>query len=811
MEILDRLRAFQFRISRTILFFWIKPTVLGASNLELSDDDSVCYVLPFRSTADLLVTDRCSEDALLPRPSQPIPGVNEKRAVFFVGHPEGRFGRRTQRVLSERMVRLFTHQNETTSDIKIVPVSIFWGHQPDREKSLYKLILSENWTVTNRLKKLLAIIFHPRHILIEYSAPLSLRQLITSEPNPDKQIRKLLRVLRVHFRHQRQAVIGPDLSHRRTLINTMLSSNAVRQTIEKEVVQTDAQIHTIEKKALAYAREIASHQSYRVIRFFHVVLTWLWHKLYDGIEVNNVEAVQQAALSNEIIYVPCHRSHIDYLLLSYVLYHNGLTPPHIAAGKNLNLPIVGPLLRRAGAFFMRRSFQGDALYRAIFDEYLHQMFVRGYSVEYFIEGGRSRTGRTLDPKTGMLSMTMRSFARDASRPICLMPVYFGYERVLEVATYMSELTGKDKKTESLLDIFGVLRSFRYSFGKVTVNFGAPLMLDSFLDENLTNWRTPGELDNARFSAVCGELARKLATEINRAVAINPVTLVATALLGTPRQIMEEQQLLTQIGILRSIARGANYSDQITVTDAPSREVLEKAIEITGITREQHAFGTTINATPELSAMLAYYRNNVANIYAIPSLIARFVMTERTTSIAAVTDFLRGLYPYLRSEYFLPFEESDIQSLCTHALQLLHDNDVIEVDLKGERLNAPEPTSVEFESLVYLAEIIEPTLERFHIVATLLASAKPRSVRQLESDASAIAQRLSTIYGINSPTFFDKSLFGNFINTLKSENMVQVSDNRVSIAQDFTRLSENAAATLDIGMRHHVLQALSSEK
>ena len=248
MEILDRLRAFQFRISRTILFFWIKPTVLGASKLELTDDDSVCYVLPFRSTADLLVTDRCSEDALLPRPSQPISGVDEKRAVFFVGHPEGRFGRRTQRVLSERMARLFTHQNESTNDIKIVPVSIFWGHQPDREKSLYKLILSENWTVTNRLKKLLAIIFHPRHILVEYSAPLSLRQLINSEPNPDKQIRKLLRVLRVHFRHQRQAVIGPDLSHRRTLINTMLSSNAVKQTIEKEVAQSDAQIHAVEKK-----------------------------------------------------------------------------------------------------------------------------------------------------------------------------------------------------------------------------------------------------------------------------------------------------------------------------------------------------------------------------------------------------------------------------------------------------------------------------------------------------------------------------------------------------------------------------------
>ena len=99
---------------------------------------------------------------------------------------------------------------------------------------------------------------------------------------------------------------------------------------------------------------------------------------------------------------------------------------------------------------MRRSFQDDALYKAVFDEYLHQMFTRGYSVEYFIEGGRSRTGRTLVPRTGMLSMTLSSFQRDSTKPIAFLPVYFGYERVIEASTYMGELTGKSKKTSPFL-------------------------------------------------------------------------------------------------------------------------------------------------------------------------------------------------------------------------------------------------------------------------------------------------------------------------------------------------------------------------
>lgn len=314
------------------------------------------------------------------------------------------------------MLRLFDYEAAGRGPIKIVPVSLFWGHQPDQEKSWVKLILSDNWSATSRIKKFLALLFHPNHILVQFGQPVILADYV-ADAERERQVRRLMRILRVHFTHQKQAILGPDLSHRRTLINSIMESESVRTAIAREANTGKTAIVAIEKKALAYANEIVSDQSYRVIRFFHVLLSWLWNKLYDGIEVHHIEQVKTLAQAHEIVYIPCHRSHIDYLLLSYVLYHNGLTPPHIAAGRNLNLPIAGSLLRRAGAFFMRRSFQGDSLYKAVFDEYLHLMFVRGYSVEYFIEGGRSRTGRTLVPRTGMLSMTMKSFQRDSSRPM----------------------------------------------------------------------------------------------------------------------------------------------------------------------------------------------------------------------------------------------------------------------------------------------------------------------------------------------------------------------------------------------------------
>ncbi len=151
---------------------------------------------------------------------------------------------------------------------------------------------------------------------------------------------------------------------------------------------------------------------------------------------------------------------MDYLLLSYVLYHQGLVPPHIAAGINLNFWPAGPIFRRLGAFFIRRTFKGNKLYSTVFREYLGELFSRGYSVEYFVEGGRSRTGRLLDPKTGTLSMTIQAMLRGGTRPITLIPIYIGYEHVMEVGTYAKELRGATKEKESLPQMLRGLSKLR---------------------------------------------------------------------------------------------------------------------------------------------------------------------------------------------------------------------------------------------------------------------------------------------------------------------------------------------------------------
>src|SRR3546814_7907274 len=131
---------------------------------------------------------------------------------------------------------------------------------------------------------------------------------------------------------------------------------------------------------------------------------------------------------------------------------------------------------------MRCSFKCNPLYTSVFNEYLHNLFTRGFPVEYFVEGGRSRTGRMLQPKTGMLALTLRSYVRSSRLPILFVPVYIGYERVLEGRTYLGELRGAAKKKESIFDIFKVIGALKQRFGQVWVNFGEPLKLNELLDQ-----------------------------------------------------------------------------------------------------------------------------------------------------------------------------------------------------------------------------------------------------------------------------------------------------------------------------------------
>jgi glycerol-3-phosphate O-acyltransferase len=761
MNLTDRL----FYAMRKILFLWVRTEVINLA--EIDTQKPVYYVLPTQSLSDHCTLEQ--ECLRLGLPSSCAQNVLYLNSTNW-------FGRKKTRL--EKLKQLMS--DAQLHDIQIVPVTILWGRSRTREESLIKALLSATWSQIGTFQKSLMVILHGRQTLVQFSRAISLQEFIQDSPEPNKAAKKLTRILGVHFRLVRTAVIGPDLSHRRTLLNSLVFSPSVRHAIEIKSKNNKKLVKQTQKEARAIANEIAANYSYAILRFMDILLTWLWNKLYNGINTHHLDRLQEIAPHHEIVYVPCHRSHIDYLLLSYVLQRNGLMVPHIAAGINLNMPIVGAILRRSGAFFMRRTFT-NKLYTAVFDEYMHKIIQRGYSIEYFIEGGRSRTGRLRPPKTGMLSFTLRSFLRDHKRSIAFMPVYISYEKIFEGSTYLNELRGQAKKDETLVDMLSTIKQLKENYGKVAVNFGQPIYLAEFMDSDIPNWHETNYMEDEKPSwmpALLDNLAITINQRINSAAVTNPTSLVALALLSAPQQALPEKTLLHLLDHYRMLLEKMPYSEEMVIAPGCSAEwVTHTEKEMQLLVRTPHVLGDMLQLTGETAVLMTYYRNNILHLFALPSVIACLFNNQAILSKAQITLFCETIYPYLQGELYLRWSIEELPNVIEKYLSVFAELGLIQ--RAGSRYRRNEAGTTIPINLSLLAQAILPTLERFYIAFTLLSvhGSGNLKISELEKSCQDIAERLSILHGLHAPEFCDKSLFTQFIQLLRDNRLLITNEDR----------------------------------
>lgn len=810
------LRSLILTLFRKILFLWVRTDVSGNSveALGVDPEKPVCYVLQYSSLSSRLVLEQEVLRAGLPGAESSLPVKNGPNHSFFFLYRRigGLFRRRQTPVPTGEFRALVRHGLEhPEQDVQIVPVSLFWGRSPDKEKSLVKLLLSDTWSVAGRLQKFLIIMMHGRSTYVQFNQPLSLKQVIDEYRHSEERAnRKLARILRTHFRRVRQAVLGPDLSHRRTLVGGLVRTQAVKEAIRETARKDDIPPEKVRAKAYKYADEIAASMSIVTIRFLEVVLSWLWNRIYNGIAINNIRVAKEEAQDNAVVYVPCHRSHIDYLLLSYVLYKNGLMPPHIAAGINLNMPIVGPILRRGGAFFMRRSFRDNPLYATVFNEYMHVMFSRGYSVEYFVEGGRSRTGRMLQPRPGMLSMTVRSFLRDHRKPIVFVPVYIGYEKVMEGRSYLGELRGKKKQKESVFAIAKTVRKLSNSFGQVAVNFGEAIPLAEVLNEVEPSWREEAYDSEYRpkwLNQAVSELSNRVASSINASVAVNPIGMTATVLLGTDRLAMDEGQLIRLMDQYADLLKAFPYADTITLPEGSGKDWVDYCENMGLITRQPQKLGDIIALEGSNAILMTYYRNNIQHLFALPSLIASLFENKNSLRRDKIEFLASVAYPYLKSELFLKYDAEEIDGVINQWIDVLLEKGLL-FEEEEDRISRPEEGTDAMLRLRVLSRFIIQTLERYHIAIGILRKYGSGKITagELEEQSTLLAERMSILFGLNAPEFFDKTLFRNFIANMQHNGVITTDDDGLLCYTDgLDEVAEDARLVLSVEKRQAIQQ------
>ena len=808
--------ARQFLV-RKMLAVWVKVTIKpdDAAAMIAAEPRPVCYVFERESSADLAVLNDACGRLGLPRPGRRllVAGRRAARAFFFLERRVGRFGLRKDRRAPAFLAELVAAAAaQADFDVEIVPVAVFWGRAAPKEASWWRQLFTDNWAFVGRFRRALTVILNGRNTLLYFGEPLRLRAALQTDVNDARNVRRVTRLLRASLSAQRTSTIGPDLSHRRTIVAQVLRTRAVRRAVADAMRARAASRRTVLLAAKKYADEIAANYSQAFITFMSILLGRLWNQLYDGVEVPHVARLQEIGDGAEIIYVPCHRSHMDYLLLSYVIYHKGFAIPHVAAGVNLNMPVIGRFLRKGGAFFLRRSFKGDALYAAVFRKYLGVMMARGHPLEYFIEGGRSRTGRLLTPRTGMLSMTIGSYLRDPLRPIVFVPVYFGYERIVEGRTYIGELSGQPKSKESVLGLLKTLPALRSRFGKVYVNFGEPVPLDPLLHRHNPDWRLAAIEDEETSApwlrSATADLARRVITGINAAAAVTPVNLVAMAVLAMPNQALPERDLAAQLDLYRALLRAVPYGPLVTVTEADGKAMIDYALGMGLIERVQHPLGDIIRMTPENAIRATYYRNNILHLFALPSLLACCFVSNSSMRTLDIQRLTWRVYPYIAQELSLRWDEDEVGAVLDALLDGFEGLGLLSVDIGRSEWRRPPATTVEAMRLALLATATIQTIERYYLAIALLLQAGSGAIVQeaLEDRCHLMAQRMSLLYGLNSPEFFDKRLFRDFLDLLRTRGVIALDDAlRLVYGEPLLGVAADAQLVLSDEIRNSILQ------
>lgn len=580
-------------------------------------------------------------------------------SLFLIG--EKGFYRRFVKAKPDPLVHLLEMQRQIDRPVLLIPQLMCFGTKPSRSiPSLVEIFFGPDQR-PGFLRRWSILFRRPEKIIVEVGEPVNLNDFITLPENRERSAEQMADALRqslvARINSHRQSITGPILKTRQELMEGILTSERVRTFMADFAEKEGQSRYQVQKESSEYLDEIAANYSNRMIRTLDIFLRWVFNVMFDGVSVDTkgLQRVKSMSRSGPLILIPSHKSHIDYLILSWVLHNNNMPCPHIAAGKNLSFWPLGPVFRRGGAFFLRRTFKGQPLYARIFAEYIHNLLAEGFNIEFFIEGGRSRTGKMILPKLGLLSIIIDAFKNGACDDLIIAPIYIGYDRVLEEGAYLKELEGGQKEAENIKQVIGARKFLKKRYGRIYLRFDEPMSFRELLSRNGIDLRA---LDAVETAALCRNLGYRVINAINRVSVVTPHAVVAGAFLNSSKKRISREDLAAIIETYMTHLNGQQVAMADTLLIDPARAVEQaldayvqrKFIEQIHLGPDKDPENTVFTAVENKRPNLEYYKNNCV-AYFVPAAITALAILTKDAFQFSATDlndtyrFVRDLFKY----------------------------------------------------------------------------------------------------------------------------------------------------------------------
>ncbi len=701
-----------------------------------------------------------------------ILGQHTSGLLFLVD--EVGFRQRFYQPKEDPIRHLLEIQKEQPLPIFLVPQMVMEKESLREEKGLLQLFFGDSEN-PGYLRKLALFFFRGRKAVVEVAEPLNLQEILSDPENEKFLLEEVAQNVRRELINRidltRRVITGPVIKSMEEFMELTLTDPGLNNFMEHMAEVENQKIAKIKKKAQSYFFEIASDYNALLTHMADKTLTWVWQNIFEGISIDEagIERIRRASLRGTLIYVPCHKSHIDYLILNHMIYQYNLHPPRIAAGKNLAFWPVGSIFRKLGAFFIRRRFHGAKLYAEVFATYLKTLIKEGFNIEFFIEGGRSRTGKLVLPQLGLLNMILRAYQEGVTPDLIFVPSFIGYDQVMEEKAYLRELKGTQKKAESWRQLFHIRKLLKKRYGRVYLRFSEPIFFSEYLRRHQMVNR---QLSEEERRTVGRDLAFSIIQKINEVSVVTPFSLVCAALLTYPRKGVYRRELLGIINVFHDYL--VEWQAQLAETLTHLPQAVEEALTlcearklITPIEKEEELadeLGSGAYSIDESKRLvLEYYKDNIIHFFIPVSLVAMSILATQGVEFSGnqvLTDyrFLKDLFKY---EFI--YDDLGSEANVVRMLQYFTDRGVIGVISRDADTYLLSASGL--KELSYFANLLHNYLESYWITLRSIKYLKkrPRNERDFLKRIQSIGSKLHKVGEVERAEALSDA---NFRNALK---------------------------------------------